>query len=74
MQQMTSYCSRFNSFVVVVFSVTSTSLSLFSRSQLKKEKFAQVLVEVKLISACGQKKGQQVHFLNRSRSSSTDRD
>ena len=30
-----------------------------------------MLVVVKLISACGQMKGQQVHFLNRSRSSST---
>lgn len=30
-----------------------------------------MLVEVKLISACGQMKGQQVHVLNRSRSSST---
>lgn len=30
-----------------------------------------MLVEVKLISACGQMNGQQVHVLNRSRSSST---
>lgn len=50
--------------------VTSTSLSLFSRSQLKKEKFPQVLVEVKLKIACWQRNGQQVYSLNRSRTSS----